>query len=226
MTHDNGSDRIGTCCSRRSSFPFARLLQLRDPTLCEPSDPAHHCLLHDDSDDWRQRLFDAAGARGLNGGRQPVHPCHPVVAPATGSRQLRLVADRRLQGSRNAHEAEARVGNDCSYAARFSRSAISCAARTPVLKASSQVPWPPTLVASPAKNRRSPDGRAGAPARAGAGPGAVCPGGRDRADNVLANVVAEDLGHAVDGGRSVFQHLLNTNAGVKTAGSAGNVEAP
>lgn len=30
----------------------------------------------------------------------------------------------------------------------------------------------------------------------------------------------------VDGGRSVFQHLLNTNAGVKTAGSAGNVEAP
>ncbi len=30
----------------------------------------------------------------------------------------------------------------------------------------------------------------------------------------------------VDGGRSVFQHLLNTNAGVKTAGGGGNVEAP
>ena len=132
---------------------------------------------------------------------------NPVVAPATGSRQLRLVADRRLQGSRNAHEAEARVGNDCSYVARFSRSAISCAARTPVLKAPSQVPWPPTLVASPAKYRRSsmaPDGRAGAPAQAGADPGDVCPrlrgpGGRDRADDVLADVVAEDLGDAVDG---------------------------
>lgn len=54
---------------RETVFPVCSpaLLECGVP-LEQPSDLAHHCLLHDGSDDWWRRWFEAAGIKGLKTG--------------------------------------------------------------------------------------------------------------------------------------------------------------
>ena len=49
-----------------TAFPVCSpaLLEGSAPLL-QPADLSHHCLLHDDSDDWWQRWFETVGLRGL-----------------------------------------------------------------------------------------------------------------------------------------------------------------
>ncbi len=51
---------------RETVFPMCvpALLEA-EPPLKQPSDLEGHCLLHDDSDDWWQRWFEAAGVSGV-----------------------------------------------------------------------------------------------------------------------------------------------------------------
>ena len=47
-------------------FPMCAPSLIGGPVpLVRPADLAEHCLLHDDSDDWWQRWFEAAGMRGI-----------------------------------------------------------------------------------------------------------------------------------------------------------------
>jgi LysR family glycine cleavage system transcriptional activator len=49
-----------------TAFPVCSPALLEGPAPLEcPGDLVHHCLLHDDSDDWWQRWFEAAGMRGI-----------------------------------------------------------------------------------------------------------------------------------------------------------------
>lgn len=66
--------------------------------LAQPSDLAHHCLLHDRSDDWWQRWLEAAGAQGVRARSKEIFFSHDRLYEAAIEGRGVLMGDDVVYG--------------------------------------------------------------------------------------------------------------------------------
>ncbi len=108
-------------------FPMCVPMLLEGPTpLTQPSDLARHCLLHDDSDDWWQRWFDAAGVRHVKAPNTEIYFSHDRLYEAAVAGRGVLMGDAMVYGDDLVHGrfvrlfAETIEGNQFIFALRQS----------------------------------------------------------------------------------------------------------
>ena len=106
-------------------FPMCVPMLLEGPKpLDRPSDLVRHCLLHDDSDDWWQRWFDAAGVRDIKARSTEIYFSHDRLYEAAIAGRGVLMGDAMVYGDDLVHGrfvrlfAETIEGNQFIFALR------------------------------------------------------------------------------------------------------------
>lgn len=82
-----------------TAFPVCSPALLEGPVpLARPGDLAHHCLLHDDSDDWWQRWFEAVGLRDVRARDNETYFSHDGIYEAAIEGRGVMIGDDMVYG--------------------------------------------------------------------------------------------------------------------------------